>query len=90
MIGRFTKAATAAVLLFALLMAAQGQYVRLHRGAQGRRVGRITLPTPPFNPDAGILNGRTGRERSSTGRRSKAAKRNAHLGKTRKKISKRR
>lgn len=26
------------------------------RGGQGRRIGRVALPTPPFNPDAGILN----------------------------------
>jgi hypothetical protein len=26
-------------------------------GTRGRRVGRVVLPTPPFNPDAGILDG---------------------------------
>lgn len=101
MIERFTKAATSAVLLFTLLIgshtAAQGQGVRLYRGGQGRRVGRVTLPTPPFNPNAGILSGRKGREHGSTSaapRRStrhgiKSPKVNNH-GKTRKRLSKRR
>lgn len=59
MIKLLTGAATAAVLLFVFFMespdAARGQGVGVYRGRQGRRVGRVTLPTPPFNPNAGIL-----------------------------------
>lgn len=34
---------------------ARGQDLGVYRGRQGRRVGGVKLPTPPFNPDAGIL-----------------------------------
>ena len=59
---------TAAVLLscFLLLPApAWGQNIEVYRGRQGRRVGRVTLPTPPFNPNAGILDSGKGRGRNS-------------------------
>lgn len=39
----------------------RGQDAGLYRAGQGRRIGRVTLPTPPFNPDAGILGDRKGR-----------------------------
>ena len=69
MIKLLTRAATAAVLLFVFFVespvAARGQGVGVYRGGQGRRVGRVTLPTPPFNPDAGILNKRVGRGHDS-------------------------
>lgn len=35
-------------------VSARGQ-VTAGRIGQGRRVGKVVLPTPPFNPDAGIL-----------------------------------
>ena len=43
---------------------ARGQIVRGGLG-KGRRVGRVTLPTPPYNPDAGILSEPKGRSRNS-------------------------
>lgn len=65
LVKRLVKAITAGVMLFALLsesaVFARGQNVRMTRASQGRRVGRIRLPTPPFNPDAGILDSRRGR-----------------------------
>ena len=52
-------ATAAAVLLCVFLLEppapARGQGVGVYRGRQGRRVGRIPLPTPPYNPNAGIL-----------------------------------
>jgi hypothetical protein len=63
------RAATAAVLLFVFFMespgTARGQGVGVYRGRQGRRVGRVALPTPPFNPHAGILDGRVGSRHDS-------------------------
>src|SRR5215211_1708276 len=57
---RLTGVVTAAVLLFVFFSEspapARGQGIGVYRGRQGRRVGRVTLPTPPFNPNAGILN----------------------------------
>ena len=69
MIKLLTGAAAAAVLLFVFFMespgTARGQGVGVYRGRQGRRVGGVTLPTPPFNPNAGILDGRGGRRGDS-------------------------
>lgn len=69
MIQHHNKRITASVLLLVFFVAAEiparGQ-VTTGRGRQGRRVGSVVLPTPPFNPDAGILNGpRTRRATSS-------------------------
>jgi hypothetical protein len=62
---RLNRVAAAFVMLCVLLLVspapARGQGVGIYRGRQGRRVGRVTLPTPPFNPDAGILGSRKGR-----------------------------
>jgi hypothetical protein len=64
-----TRAATTVLLLFVLFMelpvTARGQGVGGYRSRQGRRVGRVTLPTPPFNPNAGILDKRGGRRHDS-------------------------
>ncbi|MET0648955.1 MAG: hypothetical protein ABW208_20285 [Pyrinomonadaceae bacterium] len=69
MIKLLTRAAAAAVLLFVFLLEtpvpARGQGVGIYRGRQGRRVGRIPLPTPPFNPNAGVLDSRDGRGKDS-------------------------
>ena len=83
MIKLLTRATTAALLLlvfFAELPGpARGQGVGVYRSRRGRRVGRVTLPTPPFNPDAGILNSHGGHglpkaaRRRSTRRRVRAA-----------------
>ena len=85
---RLTRVVTAAVLLCVFLLElpapARGQGVGVYRGRQGRRVGGVTLPTPPFNPNAGILNGSSGRgrdaaknkRRRSTGSSVKAGNRN--------------
>lgn len=55
----------AGVLLFVFCLespgSARGRNPGVYRGRQGRRVGRVTLPTPPFNPDAGVLDNRGGR-----------------------------
>jgi hypothetical protein len=70
LIKRLIKVAAACVLLFVLFLespaAARGQGTGVYRRGQGRRVGGVTLPTPPFNPDAGILNSRRGRGRNRT------------------------
>jgi hypothetical protein len=47
-------------------MSVRGQDVGWYRGMQGRRVGHVALPTPPFNPDAGILDSRRRRGHDST------------------------
>jgi hypothetical protein len=69
LIKRMTGAAAAAVLLFVFFAESPGaprvQGVGVYRGRQGRRVGRVTLPTPPFNPDAGILGRRGARGHDS-------------------------
>jgi hypothetical protein len=69
LIKLLTRAAAAAVLLFVFFIEspgiARGQGVGVYRGRQGRRVGGVTLPTPPFNPNAGILDGRGGRRHDS-------------------------
>lgn len=79
MFQRLARAAAAAALLTVFFVAlhapAQGQGIGVYRGRQGRKVGSVTLPTPPFNPNAGILNGRAGRRREtpkSTSRRKPA------------------
>ena len=63
------RAATVAVLLFAFFLElpapARGQGIGIYRSRQGRRIGRVTLPTPPFNPNAGILDSGKGRGRNS-------------------------
>jgi hypothetical protein len=76
---------------------AQGQGVGVYRGRQGRRVGGMTLPTPPFNPDASVLDrrgvGRRGSPkaapRRSTGRGVEAANRNPARVKTRRRAVRR-
>jgi hypothetical protein len=64
-----TRAAAAAVLLLVFFAAspgtARGQGGGVYRGRQGRRVGGVTLPTPPYNPNAGVLDRRVGRVRDS-------------------------
>lgn len=69
MIKLLTGAAAAAVLLFVLFIAspvtARAQGVGVYGGRQRRRVGRVTLPTPPFNPNAGILDRRVRRGHDS-------------------------
>ena len=69
MIPHQTKIVMACVLMFfisqAVCLPARGQVPT--RGGQGRGIGRVALPTPPFNPDAGILN-------SPKARRSPASK----------------
>ena len=64
-----TLAAAAAVLLCVCMLEpavpAHAQGVGVYRGRQGRRVGRIPLPTPPFNPNAGILDSRGARKQES-------------------------
>ena len=69
MIKLLTRAAAAAVLLFVFFLEspgpARGQGVGVYRGRQGRRVGGVTLPTPPYNPNAGFLDGRGGSRRDS-------------------------
>lgn len=92
MILKFTKAVKIGVLLLVLTPTLE---ITIHsqvfgggglgRG-QGRREGGIVLPTPPFNPDAGILSKRNESGRTSpnaTARRSikdrhNAAHRNRH------------
>jgi hypothetical protein len=95
MIKLLTRAATAAVLLFVLFMAspvtARGQGVGVYSGRQRRRVGRVTLPTPPFNPNAGILDKRAARGHDSpkaTRRRStrRSVKTNGHGTRRRRRV----
>jgi hypothetical protein len=68
-ISNFTKTTKTVIwLLLFFLMAeiptySQGIRGRYGRG-QGRREGSIVLPTPPFNPDAGILRSPKGRGRN--------------------------
>src|SRR5215211_6792339 len=66
---RLTGVVTAAVLLYIFFLEspapARGQGIGVYRGRQGRKVGRVTLPTPPFNPNAGILDGRERRRQDS-------------------------
>lgn len=70
--SKFTKPAGACFLMLALCLtlgsSAFGQWAGGGYGrGQGRREGGIVLPTPPFNPDAGILRGRKGRARGGPG-----------------------
>lgn len=84
MMRRLLKAATAVALLLAfsleLCAPARGQLIGVGR-ARERRIGRVVLPTPPFNPDAGILDGPKGRgrnpERAATRRRMSHHKRSS-------------
>ena len=69
--SKFKDSFKTGVLLLACCLAfdslAHGQWVgRGHGRGQGRREGGIVLPTPPFNPDAGILRSRKGRDRTPT------------------------
>ncbi|HEY6190567.1 MAG TPA: hypothetical protein VIW80_23145 [Pyrinomonadaceae bacterium] len=69
MISRKTTTKTAIWLLLLFPVAeiplhAQGIGGRYGR-RQGRREGSIVLPTPPFNPNAGILSRPNGRGRNS-------------------------
>ncbi|MCA1592891.1 MAG: hypothetical protein LC754_09625 [Acidobacteria bacterium] len=69
MTSRFTLTAKRIVFLLVLAMAldipAHSQVMgRIGGRGQGRREGRIVLPTPPFNPDAGILSGPASRRRN--------------------------
>jgi hypothetical protein len=92
---RHTKVVTAAALLIVFSLAAvvltSGQ-VRAGRGRRGHRVGSVVLPTPPFNPNAGILDGpktRRGTSNKVTPRRTvnsgaKAGGRNPRPGTPRK------
>lgn len=72
-----------AALLFVFFLespyAVRGQGIGVYRGRQGRRVGRITLPTPPFNPNAGIL--------GDSGRRGHGAPKSASHRTTRRGIT---
>lgn len=93
LIKRPIKAVTAVVILFFVLFLesappAPGQEADIDRAPQRQRVGRVRLPTPPFNPDAGVLDGRgrgahgshgTGARRPPA-RRVKAANRNPRPG----------
>lgn len=97
---QLTHAATAAVLLLVFMSPepARGQAAGMYRVRQGRRVGRVTLPTPPFNPDAGILDGVKGRgHKASKGARRRASRRDVRAGSrgtaqrvSRRKVNKRR
>ena len=87
---RLIKAGAFGVMLFVLFLgpsvSVRGQHVGIFRAPQGRRVGRVRLPTPPFNPDAGILESRSGRAHRSPKTRTrrpaahgiKATNRNPH------------
>lgn len=89
---RIKSVAAAFVALFVLFLEspapARGQGIGVYRVRQGRRVGRVTLPTPPFNPNAGILDSGKGRGRNlpkaaprrSLGRGKHADNRNPHPG----------
>jgi hypothetical protein len=96
MIQRSRKLVMAAILSFIFSVAAgipaRGQ-VLTGRVGQGRgRVGRVALPTPPFNPDAGILTRAktppatstkaTSRRRRPINRRVKAGNRNPRTTRT--------
>lgn len=69
MIKRLVRVASASVLLFVFILEssvpANGQSMGTYGRRQGRRVGRVTLPTPPFNPGAGVLDTPGGRARNS-------------------------
>ena len=89
---RIVGLAASGLLIFVFLLVtsdnAPGQGVGIYRGKQGRRIGRVTLPTPPFNPNAGILEARKGRGQDSpktirhrpTRAAVKATKRNTNRG----------
>lgn len=67
----FKNSVKTCALLLAVCLAldslAYGQWVgRGYGRRQGRREGGIVLPTPPFNPDAGILRSRKGRVRNTS------------------------
>jgi hypothetical protein len=89
---KFKNSVKTVVLLLACCLAldslAYGQWTGRGYGRQGRREGGIVLPTPPYNPDAGILRSRTGRARKTSkatprraaGRRADADNRNPRPG----------
>jgi hypothetical protein len=68
-IKRLIKAGAACVMLIVLFsqssVYARGQQVGIFRAPRGRRVGTVRLPTPPFNPDAGVLDRRGRRAHDS-------------------------
>lgn len=84
MFNHSTRVISAAVLLAFCLMldaTAHGQVVRSRVG-RGQRVGGIVLPTPPYNPDAGVLSSPRSRGRSSAKpAERRAVGRNARAGK---------
>ncbi|HVF48553.1 MAG TPA: hypothetical protein VNA19_00620 [Pyrinomonadaceae bacterium] len=73
------------VFSLSLLATVEGQSIGgvFRRRGQGRREGGIRLPTPPFNPNAGVLRSPKGDNRDapktttrrSTKRRTNASKR---------------
>ena len=70
MISHFRRAGEVGVLLLVISLApalpVHGQIVGGGAGrGQGRREGNIVLPTPPFNPNAGILRSPKGRARKA-------------------------
>lgn len=80
---RVISAGMLLALCLTLDMAAHGQVVRSRVG-RGQRVGGVVLPTPPYNPNAGVLSSPRARRRSSAkpaerrevGRHARAGKRN--------------
>jgi hypothetical protein len=90
---RFLKAVPALLLSLAFSLEAcvpaRGQLISI---GKRRRVGRVVLPTPPFNPDAGILDGPRGRARNTTKaapRRTPHRHRHAHASRLRLRAPKR-
>ena len=66
MMKRFLKAVVVVLLLAFSLewgVPARGQLIEIGK-ARRRRVGRVVLPTPPFNPDAPVLADERGRGRN--------------------------
>lgn len=76
---RLKSVVAAFVVLFVFFLEsptpARGQGIGIYRVRQGRRVGRVTLPTPPFNPNAGILGSGKARVREAPKRVQRRATR---------------
>lgn len=68
---------------------ARGQLIEVGK-ARRRRVGRVVLPTPPFNPDAGILDSPKGHSRNApkTGPR-RPMSRHTHSSRNRRRVLRR-